>query len=270
MNRMGASAISERDVAAFELDGAIILRGVFGDWVDLVRSGVEKNIADPGRYAKHYAEDGNSAVFFHDYCNWDRIPEYREFLFESPAAEIAAALTNSKTVRLFHEHVLVKEPGAGTPTPWHHDQPYYCVDGAQTCSLWLALDPVPRETSIEYVAGSHVWGRWFRPERFNKEPLYEEDGWEPVPDIDAHRAEYRILGWNIEPGDAIAFNFLTVHGAPPNRSPTLRRRAFSSRWIGDDTRFAVRAGETSPPFPGLTLEHGDPMDAPEFPVVFPR
>ena len=55
------------------------------------------------------------------------------------------SFSGSKTVRLFHEHVLVKEPGADVPTPWHHDQPYYCVDGRQNVSLWAPLDPVGRE-----------------------------------------------------------------------------------------------------------------------------
>lgn len=29
----------------------------------------------------------------------------------------------------YHDHVLVKEPGAESETPWHQDQPYYPVDG---------------------------------------------------------------------------------------------------------------------------------------------
>jgi hypothetical protein len=35
-------------------------------------------------------------------------------------------------------------PRAGTleRTPWHHDQPYYPVDGEQIVSLWMPLDPV--------------------------------------------------------------------------------------------------------------------------------
>ena len=48
-----------------------------------------------------------------------------------------------------------------------------------------------------------------------------------------------------------------------------RRRAFSSRWIGDDATYAVRPGVTSPPFREVTLAHGAPMDAPEFPLVHP-
>ena len=69
-------------------------------------------------------------------------------------------------MRLFHEHVLVKEPGTLEPTPWHHDQPYYFVDGTQIVSLWIPLDPVPRRTCVEYVAGSHRWGKWYTPKRF--------------------------------------------------------------------------------------------------------
>ena len=48
----------------------------------------------------------------------------------------------SATVRLYHDHVLVKEPGTRTTTPWHQDQPYYNIDGRQNVSMWMPLDPV--------------------------------------------------------------------------------------------------------------------------------
>jgi ectoine hydroxylase-related dioxygenase (phytanoyl-CoA dioxygenase family) len=171
-------------------------------------------------------------------------------------------------VRLFHEHVLVKEASADVATPWHQDQPYYCVDGSQTVSLWVPLDRVPRERTLEFVAGSHAWGKSFRPQRFNGAALNENDGLEPVPDIDGDRASYAILGWALEPGDAVAFNYKTLHGAPANASATEQRRAFSLRLLGDDARFARREGVvTSPPFPTVSLPHGAVMDAPEFPVL---
>lgn len=262
------SGLVDKDtVSAYLDDGVVLLKGLFTEWVEPLRAGVETNMAEPSADGRRYKAPGSDAEFFSDYCNWQRIPEYRQFVFESPAAAVVADLTGSREVRLFHEHVLVKEPGAAVPTPWHHDQPYYCVDGGQTCSLWLALDKVPRETCVEYVAGSHLWGRWFRPEYFNRNPLYEGDGLEPVPDIDGNRADYDIRGWSIEPGDAIAFNFLTLHGAPANNSATLRRRAFSTRWIGDDARFARRE-RTSPPFREVRLKPGDRMDHPSFPLVY--
>jgi ectoine hydroxylase-related dioxygenase (phytanoyl-CoA dioxygenase family) len=251
-------------IAAFREDGAVVLRGIFTDWIEPLRVGVERNMAAPSADVRIY--DSSTGRHFGDYCNWDRIPEYRDYVFKSRAAQIARELMGSRTVRLFHEHVLVKEPGADVPTPWHHDQPYYCVDGQQNVSLWAPLDPVGRDVVPEFIAGSHKWGRWFRPERFNRTALYEDDGMEPVPDIEAERAKYRILGWALEPGDAVAFHFMTLHGAPANRS-TVRRRAVSTRWIGDDAVFALRKGVTSPPFRGVKLAPGAPMDAPEFPLV---
>lgn len=261
--------VMDAEVDAFHRDGAIVLRDLFGDWIEVLRRGIERNIAEPSADA-HIYDDDKGARFFGDYCSWARIPEYRAFAFDSPAGMVAARLMASCTARLFHEHVLVKEPGVDIPTPWHHDQPYYCVDGAQNVSLWLALDEVPADTCVRFVTGSHRWGRWFRPERFNKSPLNPDDGLESVPDIDGDPGTYRILAWDMAPGDAIAFNFLTLHGAPPNRSLERRRRAFSTRWVGDDATFTRRDAVTSPPFRDVTLGPGDPLDAPEFPLVYPR
>jgi ectoine hydroxylase-related dioxygenase (phytanoyl-CoA dioxygenase family) len=255
-------------VEAFRRDGAVRLREVFAGWVERLRAGVEANLADPGPWARRRRAAPDDAPFFSDYCNWRRIEAYREFLVDSPAAAFAARLMGSRTARLFHDHVLVKEPGAASPTPWHHDQPYYCVDGEQTCSLWVALDPVPASRGVEFIAGSHRWGRWFVPKLFNGEALNVRPDWEEMPDIEARRDSYRILGWDLEPGDALAFSFLTLHGASPNHAP-VRRRGFACRWLGDDCRYADRSGPTSPPFPDLGLAPGDPLDLPEFPLVHP-
>jgi len=260
--------VTEDQIGDFDHDGVICLRGLFAEWVETLRAGVARNMAEPSADVRIY--QGSGGRFVGDYCNWARIPEYRDFIFNSPAAAVAQKLMRSKTVRLFHEHVLVKEPGADVPTPWHHDQPYYNVDGWQNISLWIPLDRVPRDTCPEYVAGSHKWGVWFRPERFNRTALYEDDDLEPVPDIEADRKNYRIVGWDLEPGDAIGFNFLTLHSAPGNAASDRARRAFSLRLVGDDATFARRKGVTSPPFREVTLAHGAPLDGPEFPLVLPR
>ncbi len=267
---MSNAMVTEAQVASFEKDGVVLIKGVFKDWVKTLRKGIDNNMQSPGPFGKNYTKEGAGGQFFGDYCNWQRIDEYREFLFNSPAAQVCAELVQSNTVRIFHEHVLVKEPGTTQKTPWHHDQPYYCVNGSQLCSLWIPLDNVAQTVCPEFITGSHKWGKLFLPTKFSG-VQYERKG-EPLsvmPDIDAARDNYDIVSWELEPGDCIAFHYLTVHGAPENLSGE-RRRAFSARLMGDDAVYAERGGEISPPFPGLEkrLKAGMAMEAEEFPVVY--
>ncbi len=256
---------------AYQRDGAVPLRQVVSlDWIERLREGVEENLRQPGPYAKHYTPEGNPGRFFGDYCNWQRIDAYRDFFFESPIKELAAQLMDSPKVNLYHEHILVKEPGTKERTPWHHDQPYYPIDGEHIISFWIPLDPVAKDTAIEFIAGSHAWGRWFTPARFVDSKTHtaaEDPRFEPPPDFEAQRAQHHVLQWPLEVGDCIAFHGLTVHGAPANASPN-RRRAFSARFTGADARFVLRSGFMSPPPPpsgGPTP--GAAMDSAAFPVL---
>jgi len=270
-----AKKCGERLAEEYRDRGVVVVRGLFKDWVAPLREGVDENIRSPGPFAKQYTPEGQSGMFFGDYCNWQRIAPYARFVRQSPAASLVAGLTGSREVRFFHEHVLVKEPGTAETTPWHHDQPYYSVDGALNCSLWMPLDNVPAAVCPEFIVGSHRWGKWFRPRRFTGQDWERDevkDGLEPIPDIDAQRDQYDIASWALQPGDVIAFHFLTVHGAPANPSAKARRRGFSSRWVGEDATWAIRSGPTSPPFPELTgkLAPGDALDDDWFPIVWSR
>ena len=264
---MDTQGLPEDTVSDFKNNGVTVLRKCFSEWTEVLKKGIEYNMAHPAPNVRDYkSEDGGR--FFVDYCNWNRIDEYRDFIFNSPAASIAAQLMGSQSVRLFHEHVLVKTANTGIPTPWHQDLPYYCVNATQTVSLWIPLDEVPRERTLEFIAGSHLWGKLYKPHRFDGTALNENDGLEELPDVDKFRHKYDIVGWDLSPGDAVAFDYRIIHGAPANTSRTNNRRAFSLRLVGDDATFARREGiTTSPPFENLTLEDGDLLDAPEFPLI---
>jgi ectoine hydroxylase-related dioxygenase (phytanoyl-CoA dioxygenase family) len=259
--------LAERDIADYRRDGAVCLRGVFRDWVDIIAAGIERNMREPGPYAAESVRSGEAGSFFDDYCNWQRIAEFRDVVERSPAAEVAARIMGSQTAQFFHDHVLVKEPGTQKATPWHQDTPYYFVDGTQTVSFWIPIDPV-REATLRLIAGSHRWQPMILPVRWiDASDFYANAGnFRPVPDPDRD-PDLRVLEWTMEPGDAVLFDFRTAHGARGNPTSS-RRRVLSLRWLGDDAHYAERAGRTSPPFPGHAMTAGQRLRTDWFPVIY--
>ena len=260
--------LTQRQVDDYQKDGVVLIKGLFSDFIEQLRSGIETNMADPGPYAAENLKAGEGGRFFDDYCNWQRITEFSDVVHHSPAGEIAADLMQSQTTQVFHDHVLVKEPGSSKPTPWHQDSPYYFVEGEQTVSFWSPLDRVTN-ASLRCVAGSHQWPKPVLPTRWlSEENFYpENDAYIPVPDPDTDGM--KILEWEMEPGDAVAFHFKILHGARGNETE-FRRRAFSLRLLGDDARYVERPGRTSPPFPGHGMTQGQKLREDWFPVIFER
>ena len=258
-------------IESFRRDGAVRVHAAFSpEQIALVERGIERNLASPSPRAIVASREDDRGRFVEDFCNWQRIDEYEEFIRRSPAAGIAGRLMGSDTVRLYHDHMLVKEPGTRQPTPWHQDQPYYNIAGTLTCSLWLPVDPVSRSATLEFVAGSQR-GPWLMPRTFmdSRARWFPEGSLQELPDIDGDRTAHEIVGWELEPGDGVFFHMLTLHAAGGVEGDR-RRRAFSVRFIGDDVVHAPRAWRTSPEFPGLSdrLAAGAAMDHPLFPVLW--
>lgn len=265
---MPQSLLTEHDIETYTRDGVVVVRGLFADYVETLRTGIERNMARPGPYAAENLHTHETGRFFDDYCNWTRIPEFRTVVESSPAAEVAADLMQSRSVQVFHDHVLVKEPGTSKPTPWHQDGPYYFVEGRQTVSFWSPLDPVT-DATLRCVAGSHLWPKPVLPTRWLSETDFYPDraSYISVPDPDMENMPIREF--DLEPGDAVAFHFGILHGARGNETPQ-RRRAFSLRMLGDDTHYVTRPGPTSPPFPGHGMVDGERLREDWFPVVYNR
>jgi ectoine hydroxylase-related dioxygenase (phytanoyl-CoA dioxygenase family) len=265
--------VSRQDIEAFQADGAIVLRQILAPAeVALLRAGIDQNLAHPSPRAKVASARDDPGWFIEDFCCWRENDCYRRVIFESALGEAGGLLMQSGTARLYHDHMLTKEPGTRQRTPWHQDQPYYNIEGRQNCSFWIPVDPVPRESTLEFVAGSHL-GPWLMPRSF----LDAQARWFPegtladLPDIEADRSRYRLLGWALEPGDAVCFHMLTLH-ATAGVGLGQRRRVFSLRLLGDDIRHAPRRWTTSPDFPGLTAElpAGAPMEHALFPLLWAR
>ena len=267
-----AFAVPPEQVAAFRRDGAVVLRGLLSPAeVALLREGIEANLAHPSPRAKVASTREDPGWFIEDFCCWQENAAYRRFIFESALGEVGAALMGSAGVRLYHDHMLTKEPGTRARTPWHQDQPYYNISGSQNCSFWIPVDPVSRASTLEFVAGSHR-GPWLMPRSFMDAQArwFPEGSLADLPDVEARRDAHRIVGWELAPGDAVCFHMLTLH-ASGGVAAGQRRRVFSVRLIGDDIRHAPRRWQTSPDFPGLadSLAPGAPLEHALFPPLWP-
>ena len=90
--------------------GAVLIKNVISkNWIEKLSKGIEKNFKNPSKYKCVYEVKNGKEIFYDDYCNWQKIDEYKDFIFNSNIAKIASQLMQSKKVNLFHEHILIKE-----------------------------------------------------------------------------------------------------------------------------------------------------------------
>jgi ectoine hydroxylase-related dioxygenase (phytanoyl-CoA dioxygenase family) len=281
------AVIDESAIQALDRDGAICLRGAFAtNWVDLAAEGIRRNLEHPGAMFQSFSPEGKGG-FYSDIWSRQQIPQLETFARESPAAAIAARCLRINAVRLLQDTWFVKSPGTQTRTPWHHDN----VVLGPFCSVWVTLDPIPREAALEFVRGSHRWTQLFMPANFfdNAEkdlPAVDEfyaryhgqfdiaagETFSRVPDIEAHREDFDILSWEMEPGDCLVFHARTLHGSAGN---TLKHdtRRMVTRWV-DETAVLAPHGRTvvdrlvAEGF-DVDLAVGAPIRGNLFPVISP-
>ena len=241
---------SDADVEIYQRDGVVLLRGVFVDWVDTLRRGLQRNLDNPQNFAFPCESnpEGAPGRFFDSYCNWQLIPEYFDYVSHSCCASMAGQFMRSDTAQLFHEHAFLKAPGTQHATPWHQDLPYYCVDGKRTVSVYVSLDHAPEDVAVRFIRGSHRWNQLFHPRVFLDGASFPQSlndpAMMPTPDIDSHPDDYDIAAWSLEPGDAIIFDFRTLHGTE------IARRSHSSaafpdhpcRYSGNENGVLYKAG----------------------------
>ena len=261
--------LSPDQIRTYAEDGVVVLRDVVpAEALALLAQGVARNLAAPSPWSNDYTV-GENGRFFDDYVSWRRIPEFADVALHGVLPAIAGELMGTATPRFFHEHVLVKEPGTATPTPWHHDDPYYGIEGMDNVSLWVPLDPVPESIALRCIAGSHLVARRFIPNRFVDDSPYvaAAAGFDLFPPV----AELESLGRTVtcpaEPGDVVAFHYRTLHSAPGTTGHADRRRVVSLRYLGDDARWITRPWRTSPPFEPEGLRDGDEPDDARFPRI---
>ncbi|OYX46869.1 MAG: hypothetical protein B7Y97_13175 [Sphingomonas sp. 32-66-10] len=259
----------EAAIETMERDGVVLIRGAMGPaWVAELEAAIDLAVQLKGPDSYTVALPGEPGFFFTDNFMWKKIPEFRRFAFESPAADLAMRLMRSKTLTFYFDFLLVKEPGTSAATPWHQDASYWPVNGRQVCNIWTAMDVIPKETGLRFIKGSHDWDTLYRAVSFNPKTRHPHEILErPVPpDFDAHIEDYEVLSWDMQPGDSLIWFSRMFHSAPGNATAG-RRRALSTSWFGDDATYNEIPPGTGPTSRGENLVQGGPMTCDTFPRV---
>jgi ectoine hydroxylase-related dioxygenase (phytanoyl-CoA dioxygenase family) len=264
----------EAAIAAMERDGVVCLRGAFdAGWMALLQDAVDVCVREAGKDSYAVKVPGEAGMFFTDNFMWKRIPAFRRFVFESPAADLAKRLLRSDSLTFYFDFLLVKQAGTSSPTPWHQDHSYWPINGRQVCNIWTALDPVPRETALRFVKGSHRYETLYRAVSFDPATRHPNEIMERrlPPDFDRGHFDPQdesreILSWAMQPGDCLVWFSRMFHSAPGNLS-AQRRGALSTSWFGDDVTYKEIPEGTGPTSRGENLVVGGPMACETFPRV---
>lgn len=274
MNAELSRAITNEEIETFHQDGVILLKSMFDqEWIELLKQGLNQNCQNPTHRARTWDRDAEGHTMFWDSQAWQEIEEYQKFIFGSPAAELAGQLLQAKKINFFFDAVFVRSPGTQFSTPWHQDEPYWSIEGYDTCTIWMPLVSVKKENALSYVPGSHLSNQIFDQYNFgdlNPDGKTEVDQVDfsgiaqaSIPDIDANPEQYGVVSWDMEPGDCVAFNSRTLHGGSGKLDQHRDLQVFTSKWLGDDARIKFRECGMDPDHSAIMTKYGlKPGDRP--------
>lgn len=274
MNSKLPREISSEEIDTYHRDGVVLLKTMFdAEWIDILSRGLTRNCENPTHRARTWDRDAEGRTMFWDSQAWQGIEEYKQFIFHSPAAELAGKLLKAAEINFFFDAVFVRSPGTQFSTPWHQDEPYWTIEGYDTCTIWMPLVPVKKKNALAFVPGSHLNNQIFDQYNFgNLNPDGKADvdqvnfsgiAEESIPDIDADPERYNVVSWDMQPGDCIAFNSRVMHGGSGKLDESQGLSVFTSKWLGDDARVKFRECGMDPDHSAIMTEYGlKPGDRP--------
>ncbi len=247
--------VTPEEVAAFERDGYVHLRGVLApheivEIEDVYDRFLRREIEVPGKdfndmtTGVHGTEASGYAIVNVMVPRRYYLP-WQGNIFERRAASIARQLCG-EGMTIDFDQLLAKSPGREDAVfGWHQDQAYWIdTEDRRTATCWLAVDDSTIDNGcMQFLPGSHREAvRPHRPLHGDREKshtlvtdLHPEDVMVPVP---------------ITRGDITVHNEAVLHGSGGNRTADNYRRAYIIAFRSEATVAKERAL-------GFTHSHND-------------
>ena len=193
---------------------------------------------------------------FQQFVNvWTQDEEMRRLSFHPNAAR-CAKLLSGMDLRIWHDQILIKEPGVSKATEFHQDQPYWPHSNSpDPISCWIALGDV----GVDSGCMTFIPGRQSRTELAAQDLSDPSSMFQLAPD----------LVWEprttipLRAGDATFHHGRCPHMATPNRSDDPRV-AHTVIFMSAETRYSGARHVVTDP---LQLKAGAPLAGEMFPLV---
>ena len=114
--------LTSEELDTYDRDGVVCARGLFPEsWVERMARAVDVAVANPSPYGSQVSLKDRG--FSGDLFLWKSNDEFRDFVYGSPAARVAAQVLRSKRVNFFYDQLFVKPTGCHVATPGTRTSP---------------------------------------------------------------------------------------------------------------------------------------------------
>jgi ectoine hydroxylase-related dioxygenase (phytanoyl-CoA dioxygenase family) len=256
--------ISEEQIDYYQTNGFIVIEdflspGELEYWRETVMEAVTERGGKkmPGKDTKIGEDDGinEDAEYFGKVFDqllnlWQTNDKVKELMIDEHIGEMAAKLSGSDGIRIWHDQALFKRPWAN-PTAWHLDTPFWSFSDRKALSIWIALDDATLENGCLYfIPGSH------KITTFANSPIGKNmDG---IFQVYPQLAKTQPYVAKMKAGTCSFHNGLTVHGAGANMTPGFRR-AMTCAYMPEGNVFNGQANILPEEYL-KTLKVGDPLN----------
>ena len=247
-------------------DGVVCIRqAISPDWLEVIEQGIDLALGGLSTNVDIVKREGDLGSFSFSSGAWPKVEPFKRFIFESPMADIAWRLFDSKQLTLFYDFLLIKQPHSDSAaTPWHQDHSYYPLDGRQVMNCWVALDDIPEESALRFIKGSHLPNQLYRAIDFENPTKDYLHARKELPLPPEAESKTEILTTSLKAGDMLAWTSYTLHSADGNKLDR-RRAAFSVNWLGDDVVFNGQDSLETYRDPSQVI--GEPIHCEKFPII---
>ena len=209
--------LSEDQIEQYQKNGVVLLRQVCtSEEIEIFRKHITSTVLEYGKSQKKLSERDTYGKAFLQLINlWRDNETVKQFVFAKRFAQIAAKLSRSSAIRLYHDQALYKESGGGY-TPWHQDQFYWPLGTDQAITMWIPLvDATEDMGTMTFAAGSHKEG-------YIKQVGISDESHSFFNNY-VYDKNYQIFySGDLKAGDATFHNGWTLHRAGPNLTNNLR------------------------------------------------